>query len=63
MRGSVWSMERICEREKGRKGERARKRRGEWPRYHSTQEIIRALEQGSLPERAMITFHPHRWHK
>ena len=55
-------MGRVSEGATGRKGDRARERRGEGPRYHSTRDIIRALEQGSFPERAMITFHPQRWH-
>ena len=29
--------------------------------YHTTQEIISAAEQGSLPHRIMITTHPQRW--
>ena len=29
--------------------------------YHTTQDIIRAAEQGSLPHRIMITTHPQRW--
>ena len=29
--------------------------------YHSTNDIIRAIEQGTLPPRIMITTHPQRW--
>lgn len=29
--------------------------------YHTTDDIIRAAEQGSLPARVMITTHPQRW--
>ena len=29
--------------------------------YHTTQDIISAAEQGSLPHRIMITTHPQRW--
>lgn len=29
--------------------------------YHTTEDIIRAAEQGSLPQRIMITTHPQRW--
>lgn len=50
------------DRVKLRRGEVVKERVGEWPRYHSTQDIMRALEQGSFPGRAMITFHPQRWH-
>lgn len=30
--------------------------------YHSTQDIIDAVEGGSFPDRVMMTFHPQRWH-
>lgn len=29
--------------------------------YHTTNDIINAIEQGSLPPRIMITTHPQRW--
>lgn len=29
--------------------------------YHTTDDIVRAAEQGSLPPRIMITTHPQRW--
>lgn len=29
--------------------------------FHSTQEIIKAAEAGSLPDRIMFTVHPQRW--
>lgn len=29
--------------------------------YRSTNDIIRAVEDGSFPDKAMITFHPQRW--
>jgi hypothetical protein len=32
-----------------------------WPIYHSTFDIIRALEEGTFPQRSMLTFHPQRW--
>ena len=32
-----------------------------FPRFHSTVEIIRAIERGELPEQVMFTFHPQRW--
>ncbi len=31
-------------------------------RFHTTHDIIRALEAGLFPENAMFTFHPQRWH-
>ncbi len=30
-------------------------------RFHSTKDIIRAIEKGTFPQQAMITFHPQRW--
>lgn len=30
--------------------------------FHSTNDIIRAVRQGKLPNRIMITVHPQRWH-
>lgn len=29
--------------------------------YHSTFDIMKAVENGSFPEKTMITFHPQRW--
>ena len=31
------------------------------PRFHSTFDIIEAVEGGRFPERVMMTFHPQRW--
>lgn len=31
-------------------------------RFHTTQDIIDALEAGLFPMHAMFTFHPQRWH-
>jgi hypothetical protein len=56
---------------KGRRGER--EKRGEenpapctlhpasFPRFHSTFDIIKAAEEGRLPDKIMMTFHPQRW--
>jgi hypothetical protein len=30
--------------------------------YHSTDDIIRAVEENRLPNQIMFTFHPQRWH-
>ena len=30
--------------------------------FHSTKQLIEALEQNELPSRIMFTFHPQRWH-
>ncbi len=32
-----------------------------FPLYHSTFEIIRAVDEGTFPEQAMLTIHPQRW--
>ncbi len=32
-----------------------------FPSFHSTFDMIQALERGEFPERAMLTFHPQRW--
>ena len=33
-----------------------------WPSYHSTHQIIKAVENNNFPKKTMITFHPQRWH-
>lgn len=33
-----------------------------WPKFHSTFDIIEAVEGGVFPERVMINAHPQRWH-
>lgn len=33
-----------------------------FPQFHSTFDIIRAAESGTLPSQVMFTFHPQRWH-
>ena len=32
-----------------------------WPSYHTTQQIIEAVENGSFPDKVMMNFHPQRW--
>jgi hypothetical protein len=32
-----------------------------FPRFHSTFDIIKAAEEGALPDKIMMTFHPQRW--
>lgn len=32
-----------------------------FPKFHSTFDIIRAAEAGTLPDKIMMTFHPQRW--
>ncbi len=32
-----------------------------FPKFHSTFDIIKAAEQGELPNKIMMTFHPQRW--
>jgi len=31
--------------------------------FRSTNDIIRAVERGELPDKMMMTFHPHRWNE
>ena len=31
-------------------------------RFHSTSDIIAALNNGTFPQKAMLNFHPQRWH-
>jgi len=31
--------------------------------FHSTKDIIKATEEGRLPDKIMMTFHPQRWHE
>jgi hypothetical protein len=33
----------------------------QWPAYHSTFDIIKALSERTFPKIAMMTFHPQRW--
>ncbi len=33
----------------------------QWPRYHSTADIIRAVEEGTFPLKSAMNFHPQRW--
>ena len=33
----------------------------EWPRFHSTFDIIEVLEAGRFPDKVMLTVHPQRW--
>ena len=32
-----------------------------WPKYRKTMDIIKAIEEGQFPQKAMITVHPQRW--
>lgn len=54
-----------CEGAKGREGEGVKGRKGEgakkWLSFHSTNDIIKAAEDGCLPDKIMMTFHPQRW--
>jgi hypothetical protein len=33
----------------------------EWPAYHSTKDLIAAIDNGSFPIQVMMNFHPQRW--
>lgn len=32
-----------------------------WPSYHSTQDVINAVREGSFPKNCMMNYHPQRW--
>ncbi len=34
----------------------------DFPKFRTTHEMIKAIEEGRFPEKAMITIHPQRWH-
>lgn len=53
--GRRWDGDRVSVRDKVDRGDR------DWPVYHTTFDIIRALEEGTFPLPAMITIHPQRW--
>jgi hypothetical protein len=53
--GRMWDGQRFSVRDKV--DEAANK----FPSYHTTHQMIRAINDGTFPERAMITFHPQRW--
>lgn len=33
-----------------------------WPTYRTTNDMIKAIKAGTFPKKAMLTFHPQRWH-
>jgi hypothetical protein len=33
----------------------------QWPIYHSTKDVIAAINEGLFPEKVMMNFHPQRW--
>jgi hypothetical protein len=33
-----------------------------FPRFRSTDDMIKAIKEGRFPEKAMLTIHPQRWH-
>jgi len=39
----------------------ANKQKKDWPVYHSTYDIIEAIENGTFPDKVMMNFHPQRW--
>ncbi len=49
--------------DRGRKTEQGKEFEGQkrWPRFHSTWDIIEAVETGLLPDKIMINTHPQRW--
>ncbi len=68
--GRRWNGERVSVRDKvGRRGEGVTERPGDREikklndiyKFHSTFDIIRAIESKELPDQIMITVHPQRW--
>jgi len=63
--GRRWDGRQVSVRDKGGecktedKGQRIEG--GPWPAFHSTPEIIAAVQNGSFPDKAMINVHPQRW--
>ncbi|MDY0279195.1 MAG: hypothetical protein RBR35_01380 [Salinivirgaceae bacterium] len=52
------------EKETKRQGDKETKRQGEEYmklRFRHTRDIVKAVEEGSFPNQAMLTFHPQRW--
>ena len=52
--------DKVGEQEKEDKGLRGLEGK-QWPSFHSTFEIIEAVDAGRFPDRAMMTVHPQRW--
>jgi len=63
--GRRWDGDAVSVRDKvgNQRSDVGGRRSGErWPRYHSTFDIIEAVDAGMFPEKVMMTVHPQRWH-
>ncbi|MCC5918099.1 MAG: hypothetical protein JJU02_12340 [Cryomorphaceae bacterium] len=34
-----------------------------WPVYHTTKDVIKAIQDGNFPDKVMMNFHPQRWNE
>ena len=57
--GRRWDGENVSVRDKVTRSHLKEERR--WPVYHTTNDIIQAIEKREFPKKAMITTHPQRW--
>lgn len=57
--GRRWNGENVAVRDKVKS--KKNKGKSKWPSYHSTPDIIQAVEKGNFPDKAMIVIHPQRW--
>lgn len=57
--GRRWDGEDVAIRDKVKS--KKNKGKSKWPSYHSTPDIIQAVEKGNFPDKAMIVIHPQRW--
>lgn len=54
--GMMWDGHQYSIRDKMRNG-------WEGLSFHSTQEVIQAIQNGNFPKKCMMNFHPQRWHE
>ena len=60
--GRRWDGEKVSVRDKVKSKKEKINSSFEHLRFRHTKDIIRAAEEGRLPEKMMITIHPQRWH-
>ena len=58
--GRRWDGDSVSVRDKV-KAENSKLKGKEWPSFHSTFDIIEAVEAGRFPDKVMMTVHPQRW--
>jgi len=60
--GRRWNGDDVSVRDKVETGGwRQKTGEGKWLRYQTTMDIIKAVDDGTFPKKALITFHPQRW--